>query len=289
MNRRAFMQRLSAATVGGMSLGYLGCEQKGSAPMPDADTVAAFSGKIGVQLYSVRSLMSEDFAGTLQKVADIGYQYVEFAGYYDHTPADVKALLDNLGLTACSGHFGANLLMEDADAVIDGAKTVGMEYVIVPSLPEEQRSSLDGFKTAAAWFNEMGARCKAAGLQFGYHSHSFEFEAIDGQIPYDILLDETDPELVKMEMDLFWIINAGKDPLAYFARNPGRFRLCHVKDRTADGAMAAVGQGVIDFADIFSHADQAGLEYFIVEHDNPEDPIQSITTSFNYLKQLKVA
>lgn len=287
MNRRTFVQRMSTAALAGMSLGYVGCEPQ--QPMETETPVTAMAGlpgSIGVQLYTLRSLMADDFAGTLQQVADIGYKNVEFAGYYDNTPTEVKALLNDLGLAACSGHFGANVLQEDADTVIEGASTLGMTYVIAPSLPREQRADIDGYKAAAAWFNEIGEKCKAAGHQFAYHNHSFEFEEMDGQIPYDILLDESDPDLVKMQLDLFWIVNAGHDPLAYFERNPGRFALCHVKDRTANEEMTAVGQGIIDFPAIFAQGEEAGLEYLIVEHDNPEDPIQSITTSFTYLKSL---
>ena len=279
MNRRAFMYHIGAF-AGGLTLGPLGFRA-----IQNARPALALPGKTGVQLYTLRSLMS-DVAGTLKQVADIGYEYVELAGYADLEPAEFKQILDDLGLTACSGHFGARLFQEDADAVIEGAKTLGMTYVIVPSLGRQQRTSIDGFKTAAAWFNEWGEKCKAAGLQFGYHNHSFEFEEIDGQLPYKILLDETEPDLVKMQLDLCWIVNAGHDPLVYFERDPGRYPLCHVKDLDAEKKMTDVGQGVIDFPRIFAKSEQAGLEYFIVEHDHPEDPIKSIETAMAYLREV---
>ena len=132
-------------------------------------------------------------------------------------------------------------------------------------------------------FNEVGAKIKDAGMQFAYHNHEFEFEAIDGTLPIDVLMGETDPELMAMELDLCWAFAAGADHVAFFEKYPGRTHLCHVKDYTHDGEMRDVGQGDIDFASIFAHADEAGLKHYIVEHDNPDDPIESIRNSYDYL------
>ena len=139
----------------------------------------------------------------------------------------------------------------------------------------------------AELFNKVGEKCQEAGLQFGYHNHDFEFDSLDGQIPYDLLLQGTDPKLVQMELDIYWIKKAGKDPLAYFERYRGRFALCHVKDMTEAEEMVDVGEGEIDFAEIFSKSEEAGLKHYFVEHDHPEDPLKSIKTSFKYLKQLE--
>lgn len=265
-----------------MAYTHLGCAGSTPANVGNADM-----SNIGLQLYTVRSILADDFAGTLGRLAEVGYVNLEFAGYYDHPPAEIRQLLDDLGLRARSGHFGLGDMREDADAVLDGAATLGMEYVIVPSLPGDVRSSLDAYRSVAAEFNEYGEQCRAAGLQFGYHNHSFEFEAIDGQLPYDILLDEADADLVAMELDIAWIVNAGQDPLAYFQRNPGRFHLWHVKDITEGGDLADVGAGRVDWPTLFDHAEESGLRYGIVEHDRPgDDPIASIAASYEYLDSI---
>lgn len=255
-----------------------------------AETGSAAEGRalarIGVQLYTVRSVLEDDFVGGVEQVAAIGYDEVEFAGYYDHSPADVKALLDRVGLTAPAVHVGIDILRDNLDATLEAAQVIGHQYIVCPWLAPNQRA-LDQYKEHAALFNTVGEACKAAGLQFAYHNHDFEFEETDGQRPYDLLLAETDAELVQMELDLFWITKAGHDPLAYFERQPGRFPLCHVKDMAADEMMVDVGKGTIDFGAIFAQSEQAGLAHYFVEHDNPDDPMQSLTNSYNHLKALR--
>ena len=272
MNRRSFLQCTSAAFVGGLAWNRVS--------LADADL-----SNVGVQLYTLRDLMAADFPGTLKRVADVGYPNVEFAGYYEREPADIRKMLDDLGLKAVSGHFGMRELRENPDAIIEGAHTLGMSYVVLPALGRGGPEGIDRYKSAAAFFNEFGAKVKEAGMQFGYHNHSFEFEEIDGVVPYDILLDETDADLVAMELDLCWIVNAKHDPLAYFERYPGRFHLWHVKDLTTEGELADVGKGDIDFPAIFAQAKKSGLRYAIVEHDRPDDPVTSITTSLAYLRE----
>ena len=278
LNRRDFLKTSASAALGGFLMNQL---QAG-----EALASAKSLGKIGVQLYTVRDLMKADFAGTLAKVAKAGYQEVEFAGYFDHKPEDVKKLLADLGLQAPAVHVGIDLLRDKLDATLETAKIIGHKYIVCPWLAPEDRT-LEKYKEHATLFNKAGAACKKAGLQFAYHNHDFEFEAQDGKIPYDLLLAETDPALVQMELDLFWIRKGGHDALAYFEKHPGRFPLCHVKDMAEDGKMAEVGAGQIDFAQIFSHSKHAGLQHYFVEHDNPEDALQSITASYQYLKKLK--
>ena len=293
MNRRTFLKSSAAAGLGSMYV-LAGCagDADSATSTGQADTTAAaIQGqtldRIGVQLYTLRSLLADDFEGTIEQVAGIGFNEVEFAGYYDRSPEDVKALLDRVGLTAPSAHIQLNQFQDDIDGVIAAAQTIGHHYVILPWLAPPQRESIDMYKQHAALLNEVGQKCKDAGLQVGYHNHDFEFQETDGQIPYDVLLAETDPDLVIMQLDLFWIAKAGQDPLAYFENHPGRFHLCHVKDMTAEGEMTDVGNGTIDFAAIFAQSEQAGLQHYVVEHDNPEDPIASITTSYTYLKDLE--
>lgn len=278
INRRDFLKTSASAAFGGFLMNNLRARE--------ALTGAKSLGKIGVQLYTVRDLMKQDFAGTLEKVAKVGYQEVEFAGYFDNKPAEVRKLLDGLGLTAPAVHVGIDLLRDKLDATLETAKIIGHKYIVCPWLAPEERT-LEKYKEHATLFNKAGEACKKAGLQFAYHNHDFEFEAQGGKIPYDLLLAETDPKLVQMELDLFWIRKGGQDPLAYFEKHPGRFPLCHVKDMVADEKMVEVGAGKIDFAQIFSHSKHAGLQHYFVEHDNPGDALQSITTSYQYLKKLK--
>ncbi len=243
--------------------------------------------KIGLQLYTVRSLMAKDFEGTLREVAAAGYHEVEFAGYYQRPADQIKALLQDLQLDAPAAHVGLKPVRDQLDELIEQARTIGHRFLIVPSLPESERGSLDAYRRIAAEFNRFGERCKEAGLRFGYHNHAFEFQAIEGRLPYEILLNETDPALVAMEVDLFWMISAKQDPLSYFERHPGRFVLCHVKDMDSSGGMVDVGSGTIDFRTLFAKADQAGLRHFIVEHDRPAAPLASIRASCEYLKRLR--
>jgi sugar phosphate isomerase/epimerase len=251
--------------------------------------------KIGIQLYTVRDVLKQDFEGTLSRIGAIGYREVEFAGYFDHTPEQVKAALASAGLTAPATHVGPDNLDKGWDAVVHTAKAVGHEYVIVAWIPEERRKTIDDWKRIAEQLNQAGTACRAAGLQFAYHNHDFEFVPIDGRVPYDILLENTDASLVKLELDLFWITFAGGDPLAQFARSPGRFPLVHVKDMTPkptpdappERVMVDVGKGSIDWKRIFAQSRAGGIQHYFVEHDQPSEPLASARASYDFLHQLE--
>jgi len=288
MDRRTFLGTMTAATLLTRRLGLAADDHKIE--------------KIGLQLYTVRDLMKQDFDGTLAKVAAIGYKEVEFAGYFDHSPKDVRAAVDRHGLTAPSAHIDYKSLGEKFPEVIEAAKVVGHDYLVNPWIDEEIRKQPDGWKQAAETFNRAGEACKKAGIQFAYHNHWFEFLPVNGKLPYDFLLTECDPNLVKMELDLCWITVGGQDPLRYFDRYPGRFPLVHVKDVkrvppvTAGGAqdfgssmkdMTEVGSGIIDWKKIFAQSDKAGIKHYFVEHDNPKKPLESIKTSYDYLARLR--
>ncbi len=230
--------------------------------------------------------MAEDVERTLEMVAEIGYHEVEFAGYFGRSPTELRATLDGLGLSAPATHLGLNVFRDGLDQAIETAATLGHRYLVLPSLPSEDHDSLDDYRRIGEEMNGFGEACRASGLQFAYHNHAFEFERMDGRIAFDVLLEETDPELVKIELDLFWIIEGGQDPLAYFEAHPGRFHLCHVKDRLADGTMVAVGAGELDFAAMFAQSEGAGLRHYFVEHDQPSDPGASVRNSFGHLSQL---
>ncbi len=245
--------------------------------------------KIGVQLYTVRDQMKEDFAGTLAKVAKIGYREVEFAGYFNHSPQEVRKILDENGLAGPSAHIDYEHLTTKMPEVVEAAKVVGHSYIVCPWIPEELRPNAAGWKKIAQALNKAGAETKKAGIQLAYHNHNFEFQKFDGKAGYDILLAETDPKLVKMEMDLYWTVKAGADPLEYFAKLPGRFPLVHVKDMDKGGDFAEVGNGTIDWKSIFAKSEQAGIKHYFVEQDQSKDPFASIKQSYDYLHELRFA
>jgi sugar phosphate isomerase/epimerase len=243
---------------------------------------------VGLQLYTVRDEMKKDVEATIARVAATGYSEVEFAGYFGKSPAEIRAMLDRHGLVAPSAHIGT--IEPDAwRQALDAAHVIGHQYVVFPWIPVERRTGLDSYKKFAAEFNRAAEQARAAGLQFAYHNHDFEFAPVDGKLPYDVLLTETDPKLVQMEMDLYWITKAGQDPLTYFARWPGRFPMVHVKDSKGppDNKMADVGAGKIEWKRIFAKEQQAGIKHFFVEHDQPGDAFASIRASCEYLKQLE--
>jgi sugar phosphate isomerase/epimerase len=257
--------------------------------------------RVGLQLYTVRDLMKADFDGTIAKVAAIGYKEVEFAGYFGRTGQQVRAACDKNGLEPISTHVQYDELDDKFPSVIETSKTIGLKYIVCPWIPEDLRKSPDIWKQAAAKFNHCGEQSKKAGLQFAYHNHWFEFLPVDGKLPYDALLKECEGNLVKMEMDLCWITAAGSDPLKYFNLYPGRFPLVHVKDLkklpviTAGGSqnfgdtvdLTSVGSGIIDWKRIFAQSEKAGIKHYIVEHDKPEAPFDSITKSYEYLNNVR--
>jgi sugar phosphate isomerase/epimerase len=250
--------------------------------------------KIGLELYTVRDLLKKDFEGTLAQVAKIGYKEVEFAGYFENlsnlnpAPKKAKQILDGDGLTAPSTHVAYTALSpENWPKVIEASNVIGMKYIVNPSIDRELAKTADGWKKAAETFNRAGEESQKAGIQLGYHNHVEEFKAVDGQLPYDILLSECDPNLLKMEMDLGWVHEAGADPFTYFTKYPGRFPLVHVKDFDKNGMMTEVGSGVIDWAKIFSKSDVAGIKHYFVEHDNPMLPMESVQKSYAYLEKLR--
>jgi sugar phosphate isomerase/epimerase len=274
MNRRKFLGTMTAASVLAPRLSWAA----------DSHKIV----KIGLQLYTVRDQMKEDFDGTLAKVAGIGYREVEFAGYFDRSPKDVKASLDRAGLVSPSAHFNSSFLGDKWPGALESAGVIGQQYVVCSSVEEKLRQQPGAWPRIAEMFNQAGESARKAGIQFAYHNHSLEFTPVDGKLPYDILLDGTDPNLVKMEMDLYWTVNAGADPLAYFNRYPGRFALVHVKGRDKSGNMTQVAAAnSIDWKALFAQSEKAGIRHYFVEHDNPQVPMDSIRASFAYLRDLR--
>jgi sugar phosphate isomerase/epimerase len=272
MDRRSFVGTTAAVLAGGQ---------------PAARRERRRLDRIGLQLYTVRHELQRDFDGTIARVAATGYREVEFAGYFEKAPRALRALLDHHGLSAPSAHV--SLAPDQWRAALDAAPVIGHGYLVVAWIPAEARRTLDDYKRIAESFNRAGTEARAAGLQFAYHNHDFEFVSLEGRLPYDVLLAETDPQLVQLEIDLYWITKGGQDPLAYFARWPGRVPMVHVKDSAGppDHRMMDVGAGTIDWKRIFARREQAGIRHCFVEHDEPRDAFASIRASYEYLRRLE--
>lgn len=255
---------------------------------------------IGVQLYTLRSELGKDARGTLTRVAELGYKRVETFGYnkgkwFGMTASEFAMLLRDNGLESPSGHtFPGSMFLKEGweegwkQAVTD-SKTLGQDFIVIPWLEEPYRKSADNYKKISEGLNKAAAVAKASGLKLAYHNHDFEFADLGGGVTgFDIMMKETDASLVKMELDLYWAVKAGKDPLSLFAAHPGRFAMWHVKDmdKTEKKFFTEVGSGSIDFKPIFAKAKQSGMKYFFVEQDVcPGSPFDSIAKSIDYMKK----
>ena len=286
-NRREFIKLAVAGTAGIFSMKFLADK-----------TFAADVSKqqIGAQLYTIRDGMQDDVKGSLKKIADIGYDTIELAGYndgkfYGLSPIEFKKIANDLGLKIISSHSGVEVKgvgMENAKAVAEAHAKLGVKYCIQPWLVEERRVSADSYRKFVEELNMVGKVMKEYDIQFGYHNHNFEFNEVDGLVPYyDIYMKELDPELVTMEIDLYWTVRAGQDPVEIFKKYPGRFELYHVKDmeNSDDKYFAPVGTGTIDFKRIFAYNDLAGLKYMFVEQDMTRDnkPFEALEISYTNL------
>lgn len=293
MDRRRFVRNSLGA---GLLLTHAGrAPAAGARTLPEAGAppdARTLPDAWGLQLYTVRSLMARDVERTLAAVARIGYGEVEFAGYFGRSPAQIRTALEAEGLTAPAVHLSLEELRSHFDEAADAAAEIGHRYLVLPYLAGPERPGgdgaagsalVDGYRRLADEFNQLGARCREAGLVFAYHNHDFELEEVNGLRLLDVMIENTDPELVRYEVDFYWLVHGGGDPFDYISRFPGRFDLCHVKDRTADGEMVDVGAGEIDFEAIFERSDEAGLIHYFVEHDAPGDPIGSVRASFEHL------
>jgi sugar phosphate isomerase/epimerase len=280
MRRREVIGALGAALVPGLARG----ERE-----PSASGAPVALAPLGVQLYTLRGEMRASVEATLAEVAGIGYREVEFAGYFNRTPAQLRSALGANRLTAPAAHVELGALEGEAAArTFEAARVIGHRYLVVAWTPQEWRRTLDDWRRVAERFNRVGEACRAAGLQFAYHNHDFEFRPLEGRVPFDVLCEETDPGLVQIELDLYWITHGGGDPLAFMRRWPGRIPCVHVKDRTADGRMVDVGAGAIDWRTLLGRRRQAGIRHFFVEHDEPADGFGSVRASYEFLSRLRV-
>lgn len=315
-NRRSFLKNSGALALG--SLAFPALAKNIFAP-------EAFP-RPGLQLFTLFRAMSDDAKGSLEKVAAIGYKEIESAfsmkeGYYGYSPKEFKKIVEDLGMTWRAHHVGgapfrprpaqggspagggagapanaepprqmpANMpkrlnLLENYQQVVDEAAEGGLTYLVCASTPV---GTLDEIKKSVEVFVKTGEACKKAGIRFAYHNHATEFDKVEGQTPYDLILSQTSPDLVTMEMDMAWVVKAGIDPLELFKQQPGRFPLWHIKDIDKElKKPVEVGNGVVDFKKIFTGAKTAGLKYYFVEQDMAANPFDSIAVSFANLQKL---
>ncbi len=255
----------------------------------------------GLALYTVRNAMGEDAKATLKVVADAGYKNIEAAGYadgkfYNMSPQDFKAYLQELNLNPISTHQGS-VTLENADAMMADVKAAGFEYFVIPVPPmglfkynaaKKSMGMTGGAANLAEILDTLGEKANAAGLKLLYHNHDFEFiKDADGVVTIDYLLENCNPEYVNFQMDLFWVTKAGASPLAYFEKYPGRFKIWHVKDMDQEGKFAPVGKGTIDFARILAQKEKSGMRYYMVEQDRTftMEPLEAIKVSHEGLKK----
>jgi sugar phosphate isomerase/epimerase len=279
IRRRQFIAQLAGGLVAGSALGRT------------RFGTAAGIGKIGLQLYTVRRELQKDFEGTLAQVAAIGYSEVEFAGYYDRSPQRVKDLLTRNNISAPSSHMQLPAMRQNLDKLIEAAKIIGHDYLVLAYLMPAERKTIDDFKQVADSLNMAGETCSKAGITLAYHNHDFEFVPMGGDIPYNTLLKGTDPNLVKLELDLYWLTKAKQPVAEVLAKLKGRVPLVHIKDmdNTPKQFFTEVGRGIIDYKSLLAEAQRTGVKHFFVEQDEcPGSPLDSIKISYDYLSHIRL-
>lgn len=291
--RRDFLQ-LSTALLSGAALHSVTGGLKGCSP---ANRLGTNVKPFGIQLYTLRDDMPKDPKGILQQLASFGYKQIES---YEHDKlgmfwgmknTDFKSYLDSLGMKLIASHTDIN---KDFERKAREAAEIGMEYLVCPWIGPQK--NLDAFKKAAQTFNERGEICKKNGLKFAYHNHDYSFEMLEGQFPQEVMMNNTDPELVDYEMDIYWVVTAGEDPVRWFNKYPNRFRLAHVKDRTKGIPLSdkfnstTLGTGSIDYPKILREAKEKGLVYSIVEQERYDGttPLKAVKDGARFMQQAKM-
>ena len=274
ISRRNFLKTSSFVAAGSMLL-----------PISCANKALPGNKKIGVQVYSVRDALQKDFAGSMKKLADIGYTYIEAYGMdlegklFGMSATEYKKIVSDLGMKLISTH-ATYFTPEQAPKVIAASQEAGIKYLIMPWLSENMRHD---YSRIAENLNQVGELFKGTGIKFGYHNHDFEFKKEGGKTPLEILISETQPELVTFEADLYWVTKGGTNPMELINKFPGRFSLFHVKDADSKLNQATVGSGIIDFETILNNRALAGMEYYFVEDERTDNPFENLKDSFDYL------
>jgi sugar phosphate isomerase/epimerase len=244
--------------------------------------------QISLQLYTVREHTARDMPGTLRRISEIGYPAVEFAGYGGLSPEDLRTILDDLGIRASGAHVPLGSWETDPETVLADMHTLNCTHAIVPMAPPEHRQDETSIANLAKSFNRWGELCRQAGATFSYHNHDFEFAPVGGTTMWDVLIRETDPELVHLELDLYWVRYGGADPESLLRTLGDRISLVHLKDMAADEQRSdlPVGEGTMPWPELLSTADEAGVEWYVAEQDNPRDAIEDVRISLQHLREL---
>lgn len=292
--RRKFIKTSGLASAGLLFLPACGSSSENRKQLQQQDKET----EIGIQIYTLRDLLAEDPADVIKKIATIGYDYLEIYGYADGEYFGMSAgafykLVKDSGLKIKSSHHHTGRIGKKRGTMLNGweqavedADKAGQEYMVCAWLDPEERKSLDDYKELTDILNRAGEISREAGIQLCYHNHDFEFMEMEGEIPMNYLLENTDEKYLKTELDLYWITKAGFDPVEFFEKFPGRIPLWHVKDMedSPEKGFDEVGEGIIDFQRIFANAERSGMKYFFVEQDISEDPLASVKISYNNLK-----
>lgn len=302
-SRRDFLRISATGALGVLAVTQIGCKT-GTRPALASSAADPKSFGIGLQLYTIRDAMLTDVPGSLKRVSDMGYKCLELASYkdgkfYGMEPVDFKKIVNDLGMEITSSHTqveAQGITLENAKKMAEDHAKLGVKYCVQPWVVEEARKTVASYQKMVEDWNKVGAIMKQSGIQFGYHNHNFEFDTVEGKVPYfDIFLSELDKDLVTMEIDLFWTIKAGHNPVEIFNKYPGRFQLFHMKDMFTSEApfftttgvtdFAPVGAGVVNFKEILAAKDIAGMKYMFVEEDKSRDdkPFDDIKTSITNL------
>ncbi|MAU26988.1 MAG: xylose isomerase [Muricauda sp.] len=321
MKRNTFLQHLGLLSMGGTLLPHSMFGQLNAEPK--------LLEAIGIQLFSLPFLLEKDFRQAIAMLSRMGYKEIEMygpypfsseaahqrwnavtphlgfsgSGYFGLSEKEVKAILDEHGITVPAMHTDLVTLENHAVELGKAAKSIGFKYIGLPAIPDERRKTLDDYKKMADTFNAIGEQAQQEGLMFYYHNHGYGLNEIEGQIPFEVLIDNTDPDLVFLEMDLFWTLAGKANPIDYLKKYSGRYHLMHVKDMkeqisfSGDGGnssqwielfpnMTTVGNGVVDFNTIIPIAKENGVKHFFVEQDMVQNPEIALKKSFDYLSSL---
>lgn len=248
--------------------------------------------KVGIQLFTLREEAAKDFDRTLEKIADLGYEGVEFAGYFgEYSAGDLKRKMERLGLENAGSHIPYHMIKDDIDSVISYQIEAGSTSIVCPIIPEENRTSKKGYEEVVNVLNHAGEQCNKQGIHFSYHNHAFELEEVDGIIPLDYILENTNEEWVQAELDVYWLKKAGQDPVEWLKHCKNRMARIHIKDMTTDDEQffAELGTGGLDVDHIIEQGEQTKAEWFIVEQDKTKrTPFESAAISMEYLKNIAV-
>lgn len=283
-SRREFIQSAGLLTTGSLlTLHTLtACKQTSKSSLKDLGFITNIIGKE----------IKNDWRGTLEKVAGMGYKYFESGEVYGDSLYDYLKFLENIGLTPLTaGASMAQFLDEPSfNELIERGHDLNAKYIVCywPWMSDALNLTQDELQVAADNLNRIGDKCKSEGFTFAWHNHDKEFKPVNETIPYDFLLSNTDPELCKAEIDLYWIYKGNDEPLHYFEKYPGRFELVHMKDMddTTERSFACVGDGIIDFPSILKKSELAGMKHLIVEHDHPENGLECIRRSYDYIQSI---